>query len=287
MLRKDLHEKNRLSWNEAMSAQNSHKRDQAAFLRAGGISLFPENIELLGDLAGLSLLHLLCNDGVDTLSCANLGASVTGVDIADAAITIARRLAQESGIAATFHRMDVYDWFEQASQATQRFDRVLCSIGVLNWLSDLPLWARGVTEVLRPGGRLVIVDFHPLVWTMGQQGYSGASYFVGGVPSDGTWGVGDYVGGAEGGLSPSGHLEGITALDNPHPSFDFRWNLSEIVTAILDAGLRLQTLREYPYCNGSKALPDLQPLPGRRWTMPPDRPSLPLMYGLAASKPEA
>ncbi len=66
MLRRDLHEQNRLSWNKAMPAQNSHKRDQAAFLRAGGVSLFPEERELLGDLAGLSLAHLLCNDGQGT-----------------------------------------------------------------------------------------------------------------------------------------------------------------------------------------------------------------------------
>ncbi|MGH2345354.1 MAG: class I SAM-dependent methyltransferase, partial [Chloroflexota bacterium] len=112
MPRKDLHEKNRLSWNAAMPAQNSHKQDQAAFLRAGGSTLFPEERELLGDIAGLSLVHLLCNDGESTLSCAQLGATVTGVDISDAAIEIARRLARETRIAATFHCMDVFDWIE-------------------------------------------------------------------------------------------------------------------------------------------------------------------------------
>jgi len=284
MPRKDLHEQNRLSWNEAMPAQNSHKRDHAAFLRAGGVSLFPDERALLGDLAGLSLAHLLCNDGEGTLSCANLGATVTGVDISDAAIAIARRLAAESGIPATFHRMDVYDWLEQAARDDQRFDRVFCSIGVLNWLSDLPLWARGVAAVLRPGGRLVVVDFHPLVWTLDERGQFTFSYFVGGAPSGGGWGVGDYVGDSEGAMSPSGHLAGVTTLDNPHPSFDFRWNLGEIVTAVLDAGLRLAALREYPYCNGGKVLPAMRALPGRRWAMPADRPPFPLMYGLAASK---
>ena len=44
MPRKDLHEKNRLSWNAAMPAQNSHKHDQAAFLRAGGSSLAPFDV---------------------------------------------------------------------------------------------------------------------------------------------------------------------------------------------------------------------------------------------------
>ncbi len=221
------------------------------------MSLFPDELELLGDLTGLSLVHLLCNDGEGTFSCANLGATVTGVDISDEAIAIAiaRRLADEAGIAAAFYRMDVYDWLEQAARDGQRFDRAFCSIGVMNWLSDLPEWARGVAAVLRPGGRLVIVDYHLLVWTLDDQGRVAFPYFTEGAHSGGRWGVGDYVGGSEGTLSPSGHLAGIAAFDNPHPSFDFRWTLSEIVTAILDAGLRLA-----------------------------DRAPFPLMYGLAASK---
>ena len=35
-MKKDLHEANRLSWNAATVAHNSHKGDQAAFFRAGG-----------------------------------------------------------------------------------------------------------------------------------------------------------------------------------------------------------------------------------------------------------
>ncbi len=284
MVRRDLHEQNRLSWNAAMPAQNSHKRDQAAFFRAGGVSLFPDELELLGDLAGSSLAHLLCNDGEGTLSCANLGATVTGVDISDEAIAIARRLADEAGIAATFHRMDVYDWLEQAARDEQRFDRAFCSIGVMNWLSDLPTWARGVAAVLRPGGRLVVVDYHPLVWTLDDQGRVAFPYFADETHSGGRWGVGDYVGGADGALSPSGHLAGNTAFRNPHPSFDFRWTLGEVVTAIADAGLRLEALREYPHSNGGKVLSEMHALLGRRWTVPADRVPFPLMYGLAASR---
>lgn len=43
----DLHEANRLSWNAATVAHNSHKGDQAAFFRAGGSTLYPEEIELV------------------------------------------------------------------------------------------------------------------------------------------------------------------------------------------------------------------------------------------------
>ena len=65
---RDLHEANRVSWNAATRAHNSHKRDQAAFLRGGGSTLFPEELELAGELSGRSLLHLCCNAGQDTLS---------------------------------------------------------------------------------------------------------------------------------------------------------------------------------------------------------------------------
>jgi hypothetical protein len=71
-LRKQLHNENRLSWNEATKAHNSHKGNQTQFFRDGGSTLFPEEIELLGNITGLSLLHLQCNAGQDTLSLARL-----------------------------------------------------------------------------------------------------------------------------------------------------------------------------------------------------------------------
>jgi hypothetical protein len=103
---REAHEQNRRSWNLVIPAHDSHKRDQAAFLRAGGHTLFPDELDLLGvdigtwpenhvpadmsretaPLAGLDLLHLQCNVGQDTLSLARLGARVTGVDISDEAI---------------------------------------------------------------------------------------------------------------------------------------------------------------------------------------------------------
>ena len=104
MLKKDLHEANRLSWNAATRAHNSHKGDQARFLREGGSTLHPEELELLGELRGRSLLHLQCNSGQDTLSLAARGALVTGVDISDEAISFARRLSADSGLPATFER---------------------------------------------------------------------------------------------------------------------------------------------------------------------------------------
>ena len=97
---RELRERNRLSWNAATRAHNSHKANQAAFLREGGSTLRAEELDLLGKIAGKRLVHLLCNSGQDSLSLAAMGAHVTGVDISDVAIDFARKLSADSGIEA-------------------------------------------------------------------------------------------------------------------------------------------------------------------------------------------
>src|SRR5215467_719400 len=99
-----LREANRLSWNAATRAHNSHKGDQARYFREGGSTLRPEELGLLGKVRDLRVVHLLCNSGQDTVSIARLGADVTGVDISDEAIVFATQLAAEAGAAATFVR---------------------------------------------------------------------------------------------------------------------------------------------------------------------------------------
>ena len=145
--RRALHEQNRRSWNAVTAAHNSHKLDQAGFLRRGGSTLYPEELELLGEVAGRRLLHLQCNCGQDSLSLASLGADVLGVDISDAAIQTAQELAQASGLPARFERADVLDWLDAAVAEGRRFDRVFSSYGTIPWLADLARWARGVWPV--------------------------------------------------------------------------------------------------------------------------------------------
>ena len=284
MLRRDLHEENRLAWNEATIAHNSHKRDQARFLREGGSTLYPEELSLLGEVAGLRLIHLQCNSGQDSLSLARLGAVVTGVDISDTAIAFARQLSLDSGIPATFVRMDVYDWLEQAARSPERFDIAFCSYGALCWLSDLRLWAQGVAEVLAPGGRLAVVEFHPMVMAFDRHWALAYPYFANGQALTYQIGIGDYVAESGEASMPSGYVQGVQGFKNPHPSHEFSWGIGEIVTALLRAGLTLTALEEYPYSNGCKLFQGMRETAGGRMIPPEGAPSLPLMFGLAARK---
>ncbi len=283
-MKRDLHEANRLSWNAATIAHNSHKGDQAAFFREGGCTLFPEELDLLGEVEGRSLLHLQCNAGQDSISLARRGARVTGVDISDEAVAFARQLAAAVPATAAFDRADVYDWLTEAAAEGRQFDRVFSSYGAICWLSDLAAWVKGIAAVLKPGGRLVLVDFHPAGMCFDEQWQLHYDYFNAAAITEAA-GVGDYVGDSGDGLALGGFQEGIRDFRNPHPSHEFYWGIGQIVTALSTAGLGIDRLEEYPYLNGWRRSPDMRDIGGRRMAQPEGMPSLPLMYGIRASKP--
>jgi SAM-dependent methyltransferase len=283
-VKRDAHEQNRRSWNAATAAHNAHKRDQAAFLRAGGTTLFPEERELLGELSGRTLLHLQCNAGQDTLSLARLGARVTGVDISDEAIAFANKLAQETGIHAHFERADVYDWLPRAARERHGFDRIFHSYGAYGWLSDLDTFYAGVAALLAPGGRYVLVDFHPLALMLDEEWHLRFPYSSHGEVLVFAEGVRDYVADAGAALAPSGFVGTDKPFVNPHATQEFAWGVGELVSAMVNAGLRIEAVREWPYSNGWRPVPGMRPLPGNRFTVGEGVPELPLMLGIVASR---
>jgi SAM-dependent methyltransferase len=279
----DLLDETRQSWNLATAAHNRHKRDQAAFLRGGGSTLFPEETELVGDVRGKRLLHLLCNSGQDTLSLASRGAVVTGVDLSDEAIAFARRLSGEANLPATFLESEAQSYLATAPPGS--FDVVFMSYGALIWIADIARLFRGIAAALAPGGRLVTVDFHPLVWSFDEAFHLKDPYFAEGhVFSDP---VSDYVGASGGALAPSGiaESEGDAAFVNPHQAHSYQHPVGEQLTAMIEAGLSIAIVREYPYANGCRVIRSLVEGEGRRFTTPEGVPDLPLMLGVVATRP--
>lgn len=276
-----IREQNRASWNAVVAAHESHRPGLAAFLRRGGLTLFPEERELLGELVDQPLLHLLCNSGADTLSLAALGAQAVGVDISDAAIEAAQRLSVASGLQAEFVRADVYTYLAELPAA--RFSRIYCGYGAICWLHDLTTFAAGIANALDRGGRFVLMEFHPSSNMFDAEWHLTHAYPTGGARLT-LDGVGDYVGAAGGGLSPGGYDPGMVDFSNPEPCHLFRWGIGEVISALAGAGLFLRTLREYAYMNGERPFARMRPAPGRRWLPPADLPAIPLMYGLMVEK---
>lgn len=148
-------------WDEAVPHHAASELYDLVGFRAGRDDIRPfEPIEL-GAVAGRDLVHLQCHLGTDTLSWARRGANVVGVDFAPAAIEAATQLAADCALAAEFVCADVYD--APAALAGRTFDIVYTGIGALGWLPDLTGWADVVAQLLRPGGVLYLVEIHPTV----------------------------------------------------------------------------------------------------------------------------
>jgi SAM-dependent methyltransferase len=249
--------------------------DLAGF-RKGGVRLRPDEIAALGDVTGLALLHLQCHFGIDTLSWARLGATVTGVDFSGAAVRLARELAADIGIAdARFIESNVY---ALPLKLGDEFDIVYTSRGVLGWLPDIRGWARVVARFVKPGGRFYITEVHPLVQVFENEGVKPGQLRLR-YPY---WEHGDPLV-----FDVHGSYADPSADVGEQKEHGWDHGLGEIVTALIDAGLRIDALEELPYLDWKVDwLVESEPGSGR-YVLPEGPGELPLMFTLRASKPTA
>jgi 2-polyprenyl-3-methyl-5-hydroxy-6-metoxy-1,4-benzoquinol methylase len=258
--------RNRHAWDLRTAAHLDTEFYDVAGFRAGGLSLRELEREELGNVEGQSLLHLQCHFGLDTLSWARLGATVTGVDFSSDSIEAARELAAEAGIDATFVCSDVYDLPEVLDG---EFDVVVTTYGVLPWLPDLAAWGRVVARYLRPGGRFCLVEIHP-----GQ-----------GIVSDvdGRLEVtGRYFRGSRGEYVVTETYADGRELP-PHVESTWTFTVADVVTSLAEAGLVVDRLRELPV-DVRPRKPSMRQGDDGYWRLPGD--PLPLMLTCLAHKPD-
>ena len=146
-------------WEALAAAHGSDEYYDSEALIAGADSLLPEEAALVGDVTGLDVLHVQCHIGFDSISLARRGARVTGVDFSPAALAKAAEVAQRCGVHV--------EWVHGDSTAlpgslSGRFDLAYATIGVICWIDDLRAWMASVFATLRSGGRLVLLDGHPM-----------------------------------------------------------------------------------------------------------------------------
>lgn len=259
-------EHNRHLWDHwAELHRDSDYYDVAGFMR-GNSSLKSLELRELGPVHGQSLLHLQCHFGLDTLSWVREGAIATGIDYSETAIRMAVGLAEQAGLDATFVHSDVYDLPQTSAHP---FDIVYTSYGVLPWLDDLRSWAQVISGHLRPGGLFYMVEFHPVTFCLDDEGERFRyPYFHTDSPlifvTDGSYAAHDTT--------------------RTLRSYEWAHGLGEIVSALIDAGLRIEHLREFPY--STHPFPPYLTCDGPERYIPADAArSIPLLFSVKARKP--
>jgi SAM-dependent methyltransferase len=260
-----LSDVNRRFWDERVPIHTeSAFYDVAGFL-SGATTLRPFEPVELGDVRGLSLVHLQCHFGLDTLSWARLGARVTGLDFSAPAMRAAADLATRAGLEAEWVTSDVLH--APDALGGRRFDVVYTGLGSLNWLDDIERWADVVRALLAPGGRLYLVEFHPITEVFADESLTVEhDYFHEGPrmwpEEEGTY--------AE---------QGASTVHNA--TEEFAHPLGEVVSAIAARDLRIELLHEHDHTLFAR-WPQLRREQGGIYRFPPGTPSLPLMYSLVA-----
>jgi len=230
MSQRDAEACNRALWDE-IAPVHLKAYKEVALLREGAEVLDEIELREVGDVRGRTLLHLQCHIGTDSLAWARRGAIVTGLDFSAESIACAERLKRELGLEATFICANLYDALHAV---TDRFDIVYTSKGVLCWLRDLAEWARIIAHFLKPGGVFYLMESHPILGSIEEEPLGELSFRYGYFHADEptVW-DGDDPDYADGSYVPK------------HASYEWQWTVADITGALLDAGLRLERLREY------------------------------------------
>lgn len=261
---------NRELWDE-IAPVHAKSYAEVRILREGGIALDDIELKEVGDVQGKTLLHLQCHIGTDTLSWARQGAIVTGVDFSPASITQARLLQQELELEARFVHANVYN-LEDVLQPS--FDIVYTSKGVLCWLKDLEEWARIVAHYLKPSGILYVMESHPIcnIFDDTRSGELSVVHEYFHKPEPTVWDD-----------SSPDYSDGTYVPKNP--SHEWQWSISNIINALLDAGLQLEFFHEYDKVF-HKHFPDMIKRSDGWYYLPGYERKLPLLFTLRARKPQ-
>ncbi|MFG2867823.1 class I SAM-dependent methyltransferase [Streptomyces sp. NPDC048338] len=268
----DWREANRARWDERVPIHAASAFYDLDAFRAGKEALRDFELAEVGDVTGRSLLHLQCHIGLDTLSWARHGAAqVVGLDFSEPAVETARALAADLGYTpdrAAFVAADAYDAAEAVPDSS--YDIVYTGTGALNWLPDLDRWAETAASLVAPGGFLYVAEFHPLTDSLDDETGSRIvnDYFVREPWVD---------------TSPGTYAD-LGAATVHNRSVEWVHPVGEVVTAIARAGLRIEFLHEHDVSLYSR-YETLRRHEDGYYRFPADRPRIPLMYSLKASRP--
>lgn len=259
---------NRTWWDEVTPIHAaSDFYDVPGFLN-GKPALDRLELDWLGDVAGKRVLHLQCHFGKSTIEIARRDAAqVVGLDFSSVAIATARELAAKAGVAERVQFVEC-DVLLADRVLDEKFDVIFTSYGVINWLSDLYVWAGVIAKLLAPHGRFVIVEIHPALmmfdWENGKLerkfGYFHCEEGVAMPPMP------DY---ADQSYIPQA------------PTREWQWSLADVFRALTRAGLLVEQFEEYPTCC-FKPYPHMVEAGPDMFRLPESEPELPMTFALDA-----
>jgi 2-polyprenyl-6-hydroxyphenyl methylase/3-demethylubiquinone-9 3-methyltransferase len=119
-------------------------------IRDAALAHFKRDTRVRRPFEGLSLLDIGCGGGLASEPMARLGFTVTGIDVVDRNLAIAKLHTEQSGLSIDYRLGTV----EALAAAGERFD-VILNLEVVEHVDNVPLYLRSCAALLAPGGLMV------------------------------------------------------------------------------------------------------------------------------------
>ena len=186
---------------------------------------------------GVRIANICGSCGKKAIPLALLGADVTVFDISEENRRYAMETAEAAGVRMDYVVGDVMETDLEKYGGT--FDVVFMEGGILHYFHDLDAFMRLMYALLKPGGKMICSDFHPFIkiadiqhFEMPVVGYFSKEIF-------------------EAEMAHARFYEEPMRSRIPKCRYR-RYNISEIINAIIDAGFCLKRFDEHPAWDNDK-----------------------------------
>jgi ubiquinone/menaquinone biosynthesis C-methylase UbiE len=182
--------------------------------------------ELVGEVDGQRVCSVASGQGREARYLASRGAQVTGVDLSESLVALARRYEEAEPLGISYLQEDAHTLEGLESES---FDGVVCYMALMD-IPDLDRAVQSVARVLRPEGWFVFVITHPC--------------FKAPATGDLVDHVNKSVRRTVGRYFDEGYWDGPGLHSETLPVGAFHRTLSTYVAALTRAGLVIEQLRE-------------------------------------------
>lgn len=147
----------RRAWNQISPYYQAENRIPTDFVHYGPHCPNEDQLGLIGEVRGKRVLEVGCGGGQCSIAFAKRGAAATGLDLSDAQVEFARKLAAENGVEATFLQGSA----EDLSAIADASQDVVFSAYALQYVEHMDRCFAEVARVLKPGGLFAFSLDHP------------------------------------------------------------------------------------------------------------------------------
>lgn len=255
---------NRKWWNNVTPIHLKSELYDLPSFKKGKTTLQSIELEEMGNVKGKKMLHLLCHFGMDTLSWAREGALVTGVDLSDDSIKLAKTLSRENNIPGTFICSDIYDLPQVLNE---KFDIIFVSYGVLCWLSSIDKFAKIINHFLKEEGMFYIVEVHPFTSILSYDFKLYYKYFKKGPYIDNSSGT-------------------YTDWDAPVQGKTYEWSytMADVINSLIKQGLTIDFVHEFPFTMYNQFPGFMEKDKAGHYVLKNKKIQIPLLFSLKATK---